>query len=168
MVVKTQKALVSKKRTTHGNRPKTGRDSQAQVSLDNAHAVIDGATETLAPTHRNFREIKSLPGCSGLARNVSSFNPDVHIEIQKKRQPMARACTGIPAAAWNVSPGSNGCGLYFFGERPGLAGAWSPHNRGARIRKKSTCRQSSARFLPPPALETFRPDRPSPSAVSRG
>jgi len=45
MVVKTQKALVSKKRTTHGNRPKTGRDSQAQVSLDNAHAVIDGATK---------------------------------------------------------------------------------------------------------------------------
>ncbi len=62
MVVKNPKALVSKKRTPHSNRPIAGRDCHAQVSLDNADTVIDGATETIASTHRTVREIdESLP-----------------------------------------------------------------------------------------------------------
>jgi hypothetical protein len=42
--METPKALVSKKETPHGNRSKAGYDFNAQVSLDNADAVIDGAT----------------------------------------------------------------------------------------------------------------------------
>ena len=39
--MKNPKALVSKKRTTHSNRPIAGRDCRAQVSLDNADTVIE-------------------------------------------------------------------------------------------------------------------------------
>src|SRR5713101_3953080 len=62
MVVKNPKALVSKKRTPHGNRPIAGSDCHAQVSLDNAETVIEVATlpdacrttELANPSRRNL------------------------------------------------------------------------------------------------------------------
>src|ERR1700694_1599008 len=45
------------------------RRSFAEVSLDNADALIDGATETIAPTHCDFWQIESLH-TSGLRRLI--------------------------------------------------------------------------------------------------
>src|SRR5438270_162399 len=97
-----------------------------------------------------------------------------NVKMKRVNSSLQNRCGGLGDAVL-LTEAREGPALLEFWERKTsrhcLGYANSPRRFGEFAnwsRSESTCRQSSARFPPPPALETFHPDTLLPSEGSRG